>query len=161
MIITSVLGKYSDESNKTEGVEYILLESDDCPKKRFRMTTNKGTEIGVDLPPGPPLGEDDILYSDSERTIIVKVAPTDVIVAKPKTKKSMGELCYQIGNLHQPVLVLDDEVVIPNEKQNVALFKAAGIPFEEERRVLAQGFATKRTVHRHTHVHDHTMEHGS
>ncbi|MFC7393974.1 urease accessory protein UreE [Scopulibacillus cellulosilyticus] len=163
MIITSIAGQYSETSEHEADIEYVYLDSEECPKKRFRTTTDKGTEVGIDLPPGPPLSEGDILYADNNRLIVVKVKPTDVIVAKPQTKKEMGELCYQIGNLHQPLLVLEDEVLIPDEKQNVDLFRAVGLPFRQEKRVLPQGFATKRTVHRHTHPHHHddAMEHGA
>lgn len=146
MTARDVLGRLQgNESN----VEYVSVNWEECARRRLRKVTDRGTEVVIDLPPGPPLADGDILIRETQRTIAVRMLPADILVARPASLREMGTLCYQIGNLHQPVWVGEEEVVLPDEPQNEALLQRSHLPYAKERRLLPQGFATSRTGHTH------------
>lgn len=144
--VRSVLGHlHGEEPN----VEFVSVGWEECARRRLRKTTDRGTEVVIDLPPGPPLADGDVIYREAQWTIAVRMLPAEVLVARPASLQEMGTLCYQIGNLHQPVWVGENEVVLPDEPQNEALLQRVNLPYTKEKRLLPQGFATSRTGHTH------------
>jgi urease accessory protein len=117
MIINQVAGnlKHFDMGNRA--IDTLSLEWFETTKRIQRKKTDKGTDVAIKfLKEGQRLHQDDVLYADEEKIVVVDIVPCDAIVVKPESLLEMGSVCYEIGNKHLPVFIQNDEVLMPFEE---------------------------------------------
>lgn len=117
--ITSVTGNISDggiRDGTKDRHERIILGRADLQRSRLRRRSDRGTDVGLDLPPGTTLRHGDLVEGDG-RTLVIEQSPEAVCVVRPRPGRTASELMvlvgHAIGNMHRPVAILEGAVIFP------------------------------------------------
>ena len=145
ILVEEIRGRLSpDESRR---VEHVALGWEDRLRSRQRVRSDSGTELGVKLPTGQPLREDDILFEDELRVVAVAAIPEDVLVLHAESEREMGRLCYQVGNRHAPICVQDGRVLTPYDSVLEAYFVKMGVRCEKATEPFTHDFGAFHSHH--------------
>lgn len=106
--VTRVLGRASElplaeELHRLEhedGIEFLVIDQDDMPRRRLRCKTDRGTDITIALGSGDRLIDGAVLLLDKSRAIVVRVAPERWLRIKPLGSDAALEAGYCAGNHH-------------------------------------------------------------
>jgi len=123
--ISSVIGnvfydtEYAEKFKKVRGTancELIKVSRSELDKTRFRINTDKGTDVGMVLNEISKLHNGDVLLSETERLIVIEQIPEKVISIKTKktenSEKILVSLGHIIGNRHRPIQIENDGKII-------------------------------------------------
>lgn len=150
MIIEEVLGSRTEFSGPGTETDLLELEWYETTRRIQRKKTNGGMEIAIRLlREGQRLRQDDVLYHDGNKIVVVYVKPCDAIVLRPLSMLEMGTVCYEIGNKHLPLFIQDEEVLMPFEAPMFRWLEAAGYRPEKGERQLKN--LLKSNVEPHSH----------
>ena len=94
--------------------DFLEIEWYEAAKTIIRRQTAKGREIALRKNSRTPLQDGDILWYDDTSYIQLVIRPCDCIMVQPKNMMEMGIMCFEIGNMHLPIYI--DE----NDQINVA-----------------------------------------
>ena len=108
MLCEQVLGKLHDFDTTGKTIEYVDIEWHEAFKKIHKKTTDKGTEVGIRMDDSilaRGLYQDDVIYADDEKLVVVNTPPCEVIRVSltPGYEKMAAKVCYEIGNRHAPL----------------------------------------------------------
>ncbi|MCR4029623.1 MULTISPECIES: urease accessory protein UreE [Flavobacterium] len=138
MIIQQIIG--NTKIHSIEGLEIDLLEIEwfETTKRIQRKRTNSGIEIAIKfIQEGQRLNQDDILYQDEKKAIVVNIKPCEAIVMIPSSLLEMGTICYEIGNKHLPLFIQNDQIMMPFEMPMFRWLEASGYkPQKQEIKLL-------------------------
>ena len=139
MLCEQVLGKLHDFDTTGKTVEYVDIEWHEAFKKIHKKTTDKGTEVGIRMDDSilaRGLYQDDVIYADNEKLVVVNTPPCEVIRVSltPGHEKMSAKVCYEIGNRHAPLFWGENDtfITIYNEPMLVMLQKIHGVQAEKE-----------------------------
>ena len=118
--ITAVAGNVSDGSTQDgmagDSLERVILDRADLQRSRLRRKSDRGTDVGLDMPPGTVLHHGDLVVGDG-RTLVIEQKPETVCVVRPRPGKTAAGLMvlvgHAIGNMHRPVAIREEGVVFP------------------------------------------------
>lgn len=96
-------------------VEYIYLDHSNLQRRRFRATTNKGTDCAVSIARNQKLSNGSVLLLNEDRAIVVQMADDEWLSVKPKDLATAIELGYFAGNMHWRVRFEQDHLDIALE----------------------------------------------
>jgi len=133
MIIQQTIG--NTKTHSIEGLEIDLLEIEwfETTKRIQRKRTNSGVEIAIKfIQEGQRLNQDDILYQDDKKAIVVNIKPCEAIVMTPSSLLEMGTICYEIGNKHLPLFIQNDQIMMPFEMPMFRWLEASGYKPEKQ-----------------------------
>jgi len=133
MIIQQTIGNTKTQS--IEGLEIDLLEIEwfETTKRIQRKRTNSGVEVAIKfIQEGQRLNQDDILYQDDKKVIVVNIKPCEAIVMTPLSLLEMGTICYEIGNKHLPLFIQNDQIMMPFEMPMFRWLEASGYKPEKQ-----------------------------
>jgi urease accessory protein len=117
MLIQEIIGNSAEIPLGNRTIDRLPLEWYECTKKIQRKKTGSGVDLAIKLlKEGQRLHQDDILFINDDRAILVEILPTDAIVITPVDIYEMGRICYEIGNKHLPLFIQDNKVMIPYEE---------------------------------------------
>jgi len=147
LTVTTILGnikkdpllnqKY-EESVQKNLVETVMIQRSESEKVRMRKISDKGTDIGFILPSRTRLKDQDVIFLDDTKMILVKLYPELVAVLSFKIHSSyeQGEQNYfdliniaikighTIGNLHRPLKLEENKIIFPIQTiDEIDLFK--------------------------------------
>ncbi len=105
MLCERVLGNLDLEPEPSAAIDWLDLSWFDCAQRALRRQSRAGTSIRILLDIGQQLRHGDILHRDASGIIAVNLIPADVLVARPRSLREMGQLAVEVGNLHQPVQI--------------------------------------------------------
>ena len=146
ILVEEIRGRLcADESRR---IERVVLGWEDRLRSRQRVRSDSGTELGVALPTGQPLGEGDILFEDEERVVVVAAIPEYVLILYADSPLAMGRLCYQVGNRHAPISVQAECVLTPYDSALEAYFVKMGVRCEKAKLPFTHDFGA---FHSHRH----------
>lgn len=126
--ISSIIGNiFQDEEladriakeQKSMACEVLRFSRSELDKTRFRKQTDKGTDIGCILNSEIKLQNGDVLFSNSEKFIIIQQIPEKVISVKIKemdsnAKEILVKLGHIIGNRHRPIQIeKNGQIIFP------------------------------------------------
>ncbi|MGN0605522.1 MAG: urease accessory protein UreE [Oscillospiraceae bacterium] len=148
MITEKIYGKLGNTDKHIDTVSVEWFERD---KNILRKTTSAGDEIGIKI--NETLNENDIIFEDDNRIIVVEIAPSELISAKVSTMKEMGKLCFELGNRHLSLAVYDDCVKCPYDAPTFEYLKKLGFTVEKTYEKFT-GY-TECKGHSHSHAHKH------
>lgn len=150
ILINSILGNVQSFDIGARVVDPLLLEWFETGKKILRRHTAGGREIGWKVVKGFPILQDgDILWMDDHTVITVSIAPAAAIVLKPLSMLDMATICYEIGNKHLPLFIVNDEVLVPYEDPLFRWLEAKGYQPRQEQRVLTNMLRSNVQPHEH------------
>lgn len=164
MLCEKILGTLDTDQVSGKKIEYVDIEWDDAMKRIHRKTTDAGTDIGIRLDDSiltRGLQENDILYEDDSRVIVVRILPCEIIRVKidPDHRFMIAKVCYEIGNRHAPLFYgkEDDTFITPyNEPMLLMLSKLHGVSCE---RAVEKLDFERRISSGAGHTHDHGHHH--
>ncbi len=96
-------------------VEQVVLETADLSRRRLRATTSAGSEVAIALTRDQRLYDGAVLYLDSQRAILVRVAAERWIRFQCRSIPDAIELGYHAGNLHWRVRFEDEALLVAIE----------------------------------------------
>ncbi|WEK21688.1 MAG: urease accessory protein UreE [Candidatus Pedobacter colombiensis] len=150
MIIQQVIGNTQTQS--IEGLEVDLLEIEwfEATKRIQRRRTNAGMEIAIKFTQeGQRLHQDDILYQDCKKVVVVHIKPCEAIVMTPASLLEMGTICYEIGNKHLPLFIQNDQIMMPFEMPMFRWLEASGYSPEKQKIQLLHLLKSNVAPHGH------------
>lgn len=138
MIIHEITGNTATTDISNLEVDLLEIEWFETTKRIQRRKTNQGMEIAIKfIQEGQRLHQDDILYRDAEKVVVVNIKPCEAIVMTPSSLLEMGTICYEIGNKHLPLFIQDDQIMMPFETPMFRWLEASGYaPNKKEVRLL-------------------------
>ena len=101
-------------------------------RRALRKTTRSGRHVRVLLPLGQALADGDVLFDDGAVLIVLRVAPAEVLVVRPRDATEMGIVALVIGNLHAPAEVIGWQILIAPDGPVEAALRELGVPFERQ-----------------------------
>jgi urease accessory protein len=159
MIIKEILGNRSNMDLSNLEIDFLELEWFETSKRIQSKTTNKGVQVSIKfLREGQHLSQDDILFRDTKKVIIINIKECEAIVVAPASLLEMGTVCYEIGNKHSPIFIQDNQVLIPFEEPLFKWLNASGYHPVKEKRQLKNMLRSTHASHGHTHAHEHNNE---
>ncbi len=137
---------FRDLSSK-DRVDRVHLARRDAAKNRLRLTSQRGTDVMIDVPRGTTLKHGDVLYLGEDEMLIVEWLPEETMVITLSFPKDWTErvetatkIGYILGIKHFPLFPRGNEVVVPIEGSKEDLSKVfasfGGISIKFEKRIL-------------------------
>ncbi len=96
----------------SDGIELLYVPPSDAGRKRFRLTTDRGTDCAVSLDRDEDLSDGAVLYVDPARAIIARFGEQEVWRLKPRDQATALKLGWNAGNLHWRVRFEGDFLII-------------------------------------------------
>lgn len=134
MLCERVLGNLDLEPGLDADVDWLDLSWFDCAQCAVRRQSRGGTNVRILLSVGQSLHHRDILFRNAPAVMAVNLIPADVLVACPRTLCEMGQLAVEFGNLHQPIQIDADELIVLFDGPTEGIFNRRGVPHRHERR---------------------------
>ena len=97
--------------------ETVDIEWHEAFKRIHKKNTDKGTEVGIRMDDSilsRGLYQDDVIYADDEKLVVVNTPPCEVIRVTliPGHEKMSAKVCYEIGNRHAPLFWGENDTFI-------------------------------------------------
>jgi len=139
--ITGIIGFAGDpalaerlhEIGHSDGIEQLVLDSDDVHRRRLRVRTDKGTDCLIALPPDQPLGDGAVLVLEKDRAIVVRLAEQHWLKLAPRDAAAALELGYFAGNLHWRVKFQDAQLLVALEGPKADYLARLGLFLDDGR----------------------------
>ena len=100
---------------KDGNCERLKISRMELEKRILRRTTDRGTDVGLNLDSGVTLRNGDVLKNEDKK-IVIEQLPEKVISVRLKTKNMpevMVLLGHIVGNRHRPISVQSEEITFP------------------------------------------------
>ena len=138
MIVEQIIGNTATHNIAELQVDLLELEWFETTKRIQRKRTSSGMEIAVKfVREGQRLSQNDILYQDAQKVVVVTIKPCEAIVMTPKSLLEMGTICYEIGNKHLPLFIQNDQIMMPFEMPMFRWLEASGyLPEKQDVQLL-------------------------
>ena len=128
--------KFADALHRlshADKLEYIRLDHANLQRRRFRATTDKGTDCAISIARDQKLSNGAVLLLSEDRAIVVQMAEDEWLSLKPKDLATAIELGYFAGNMHWRVRFKKDSLDIALESpENIYLDRLKDF-FEQQR----------------------------
>ena len=158
MLCEQVLGKLNEFDTTGKEIETVDIEWHEAFKRIHKKNTDKGTEVGIrmdDSVLSRGLYQDDVIYADDEKLVVVNTPPCEVIRVTliPGHEKMSAKVCYEIGNKHATLFrgEGDYQFITPLDLPIKALMEKLGV--KVERKTVKFDFKKKisSSINAHTH----------
>ncbi|MEO5790322.1 MAG: urease accessory protein UreE [Gelidibacter sp.] len=150
MIIQQIIGNIKTHPIVGLDVDVLEIEWFETTKRIQRKRTNSGMEIAIKfIQEGQRLHQDDILYQDDKKVVVVHIKPCEAIVMTPASLLEMGTICYEIGNKHLPLFIQNDQIMMPFEMPMFRWLEASGYSPEKKEVQLLHLLKSNVTPHGH------------
>jgi urease accessory protein len=100
------------ELEHENGIELLFVPPSDSGRKRFRLSTDRGTDCAVSLDRDEELTDGALLYIDPRRAIIARFGEQEVWRLKPVNEEAALKLGWNAGNLHWRVRFEGDSLAV-------------------------------------------------
>jgi urease accessory protein len=87
---------------KQEAVGAVTLDFDERHRRRFRLTTDEGDKVLLDLPKALPMAHGDGLQLEDGKWLRVQAAPEQIIEIRHQDLNQLMCLAWHLGNRHLP-----------------------------------------------------------
>ncbi len=119
-------------------VENVIIQRSESEKVRMRKTSDKGTDIGFILSPGTQLKDQDVVFLEDDKMIMIKLKAELVAVISFKSQSFYNnqnqnyfdliniaiKIGHTIGNLHRPLKLRENKIIFPIQtKDEIDLFQ--------------------------------------
>jgi len=129
--------------------EVIELAFEQRERSRFRACLLSGEEIGVDLPPGTLLRQNDRIRLDDGRVVAVEAAPERLIEVHAHDAIGLARIAYHVGNRHVPLQLGEGWIrLLPDHVLQAMIERLGGHVHAVE-----EGFQPESGAYGHSHVH--------
>lgn len=151
MITEKIIGKLGKTDKK---IEYVSIDWFERGKKLLRKTTDSGEDIGIRI--DTPLNENDIIFEDENRIVVVTIAPSDLISVSIGSIEEMGRLCFELGNRHLSLAIGHDNVKCPYDEPTLEYLKKLGFNAVKTHEKFTGYTECKGHAHTDAHGNEHS-----
>lgn len=95
-----------------DAIEWLFVPEAEAGRRRFRLTTDKGTDCAVSLERGEELSDGSVLLMDEARAVIVRLGAPKRWRLRPRSPEAALQLGWNAGNLHWRVSFEGAELVV-------------------------------------------------
>lgn len=131
----------------------LTLDFDARHRRRFRLTTDQGDDVLLDLPQAIAMADGDGLQLEDGRWLRVQAAREDLIEIRHGDSIQLMRLAWHLGNRHLPTEIQDsllrirpDHVIEDMLRGFGAILQKARVAFQPEGGAYGHG-------HQHEHHH--------
>jgi urease accessory protein len=111
-------------------LDTITLGWEDRQRGHGRHRSDGGIVFGLSLPRGTMLrGGDSLVLHEAKTIVVVVERPEPVFFIEPRTPQEWGLFAYHIGNRHQPLMITENGIVVPDGAGVEQLLHQQRIPF--------------------------------
>ncbi|MBZ5659017.1 MAG: hypothetical protein LAO08_01285 [Acidobacteriia bacterium] len=103
---------------------------------RGRFTTAKGRKIGFALVTGTVLTPGAILWIGPDWYLKMEGAAEPVLEIFPPDYKNAVKIAFEVGNLHFPLALHENKILVPDDKAMIRLMERLGAPWERKQAVF-------------------------
>lgn len=154
MLVDKVLARQGEISLNGLQVEYVTLDWEQRQKRRLRVRTDGGREIGIALASGG-LCDGDILACTGGVVVVVRAAPEHVLAVWPRDRQEAAVVGHLLGNRHMPLWIEGDELLAWHDPLVAEALLAQNIPFAPQYRPLrSQPLSGGGHGHGHSQGHE-------
>lgn len=156
-ITHSPAGQWHSETER----DTVTLDYDTRHRRRFRIRTDGGVPVLLDLPRAVAMAEGDGLQLDDGGWLRVRAAPEDVVEISAASRHALMRLVWHLGNRHVPTEIFSDAVYIRPDHVLEKMVTGLGAtvrqlkaPFQPEGGAYG-GHGHGHAHGEHGHRHDH------
>ena len=130
IIVNQILGNINQNSNLRKKYEEMLknnlcekvgITRIESGKLRMRKSTDKKTDVAFMFEHNPNLRNNDVIYMDDNKMILLSLEPESVVIITLKKSYENEEnifplsikIGHSLGNLHRPIKVTKNQVIFP------------------------------------------------
>jgi urease accessory protein len=95
-----------------DAIERLFVPESDLGRRRFRLTTDKGTDCAVSLARDDVLSDGSLLFLDDHRAVVVRVGAPKSWRLRAATKEGALRLGWAAGHLHWRVRFDGEALVV-------------------------------------------------
>jgi urease accessory protein UreE len=103
---------------------------------RGRFTTAQGRKIGIALPTGTTPAPGTILYVGADWYLRIEAASESVLEILPADCAEAVKIAFEVGNLHFPLALAQEKILVPDDKAMVRLMERLGVLFERREAIF-------------------------
>jgi urease accessory protein UreE len=134
MIFDRIIANIDFQNEVVSGVhDWLDLHWRECFARAARLQTRGGQQIRLLLPLGAQLRHGDVI-SDGKREIGVAVRPCQVLLCHPPDVSVGLTLALGLGNLHAPVQVDGEQLIVLPDGPVEELLESLGVAYSEDAR---------------------------
>jgi len=115
-------------------VDWLDLSWFDCTQRALRKRTRSGELVRILLPVGVHLRHGDVVMRSGGGVVAVHQAMSAVLVARPASAGALALLALELGNLHVPVQVEGEHLIVLDDGPTREALVRHGAGFVEEQR---------------------------
>lgn len=92
-----------------QGLEKDVLEIEwyETRKGIIRRRSLKGRDLALRRSDRTPLTDGQVIWQDEQAFVAVDIRPCECLVIRPRNMQEMGQVCFEIGNMHLPISIDD------------------------------------------------------
>ena len=94
------------------GIEHVHVPEAELGRRRFRLTSDKGTDCAISLDRGEDLVDGAVLLLDDARAVIVRMGEAQTLRFRPSGAGAALQLGWNAGNLHWRVRFEDGDLIV-------------------------------------------------
>src|SRR5258708_31125865 len=98
-----------------DAIERLFVPEAELGRRRFRLTTDKGTDCAVTLDRDDILSDGALLFLDRQRAVVVRLGARKTWRLRAKTRDAALRLGWSAGHLHWQVKFDGDDLIVPLE----------------------------------------------
>src|SRR4051794_28717445 len=140
MLINQKIGNLKEVDIEGFVIDRLPIEWFETNKRILHKKTVSGTEFSLKfLKENPNLTQDDVIYKDATRIVVIDIKACEVIGVEPQSMCEMAVLSYEIGNKHLPLFYEEGILMMPFEEPLYRWLIASGFnPQKQVRKLLKQ-----------------------
>ena len=129
----------------------LTLDFDARHRRRFRLTTDQGDDVLLDLPQAIAMADGDGLQLEDGRWLRVQAAPEDLIEIRHGDSTQLMSLAWHLGNRHLPTEIQDNLLRIRPDHVIEDMLRGFGAILQKTR----IAFQPEGGAYGHGHQHEH------
>jgi urease accessory protein len=94
------------------GIEHVHISEAELGRRRFRLTSDKGTDCAISLDRDEALVDGAVLLLDDTRAVIVRLGEAKTLRLRPSGAEAALQLGWNAGNLHWRVRCEGGDLVV-------------------------------------------------
>jgi urease accessory protein UreE len=114
----------------------LVINSEQRRWGRWRARTSAGREVALALPTGTTLEPGTVIAVEADWYLEVEAAQEAVIAVRPHGRQAAVKLAFEVGNLHFPLALDGDTLVVPDDPAMRHLLDRLGQPWEPRRAIF-------------------------
>jgi urease accessory protein UreE len=147
LIIDRVVSPPAEYEVQSKEEDTLVLPWEQRRWARGRFTTTRGRKIGIALPTGSVLSPGAIVWIEPDWYLRIVGAAENVIKIFPSSHEQALRIAFEVGNLHYPLALGENKLIVPDEKAMIRLMDKLGARWKKTQAVFDPITNTQSHLH--------------